>query len=147
MTPKFKSVAAALACALVVTACVKREVITTGAIGPSLLVEQFMRAANTKDLDAMARLFGTIDGPVADRWPKAEVEKRMFLIATELQHEDFKVASEQMVPGRSDVATRLIVDLKKSGRTYNVPFTLVRYKDNSWLVEQIGIEVITAPRG
>lgn len=132
--------------ALNASACVKQQVNPASNVGSSLVVEQFMRAANAKDLDAMARLFGTKDGPVFGKWPKDEIEKRMFVISTELKHEDFSVTAEQIVPGRGADATKLTVKLRKDGKDYNVPFTLVRYKNESWLVEQIGIDVITAPR-
>lgn len=146
MNRTVKSVAMVLAFALSTGACVKQQVISGSDVGSSLLVEQFLRAANSGDLAAMARLFGTKDGPVAGRWPESEIEKRMFVIATELKHEDFTITAEQIVPGRGDLATKLTVKLRKDGRDYNVPFTLVRYDDNRWLVEQIGLEVLTAPR-
>lgn len=126
--------------------CTKQEVITPGGIGPSLVVEQFLRAANQKDLEGMGRLFGTKDGPVQGRWPRNEVELRMSAIAAELRHEDFEVVSDQMVPGRDDQATRLVIKLTADTRNYNVPFTLVRYNGRSWLIEQIGIEAITRTR-
>lgn len=107
------------------------------------MVEQFLRAANAKDLDRMGQLFGTKDGPIANRDPRDQVEQRMFAIASVLTHEDFEVESEQLVPGRSSEATKLTVKLTIKGTPYHVPFTVVRYNDQSWLVEQIGIEVIT----
>jgi hypothetical protein len=147
MIRSIRMFAPVLVCVALAAACVKQQVVTPSAsVGPSLLVEQFLRASNAKDLDAMARLFGTKDGPVAGRWPRDEIEKRMFVIATELMHEDFSVVGEQMVPGRGTDATRLMVKLTKNSNNYNVPFTLVRYKDTNWLIEQIGIEVLTAPR-
>ena len=36
------------------------------AVAPSLSVESFLQAANTRDLRAMGRLFGTPDGPMGD---------------------------------------------------------------------------------
>ena len=146
MTRTISTAMVAVACALSATACVKQEISPVSNVGSSLVVEQFMRAANAKDLDSMARLFGTKDGAVAGRWPKDEIEKRMYIISTELQHEDFQVTAEQIVPGRGADATRLTVKLRKDGKDYNVPFTLVRHNDRAWLVEQIGIDVITAPR-
>lgn len=146
MNRTIKMVMVVLTLALSTTACVKQQVSAVSNVGSSLVVEQFMRAANAKDLDAMARLFGTKDGSVFGRWPKDEIEKRMFVISTELKHEDFSVTAEQIVPGRGADATKLTVKLRKDGRDYNVPFTLVRYKNESWLVEQIGIDVITSPR-
>lgn len=147
MNPAMRNLSVVLALAMTATACVKQRVSPVSNVGSSLVVEQFMRAANAKDLDGMARLFGTKDGPVAGRWSQDEVEKRMFIISTELKHEDFTITAEQIVPGRGEDATKLTVKLRKEGKEYNVPFTLVRYKNESWLVEQIGIDVITAPRG
>jgi hypothetical protein len=135
-----------LACGLGTTACVKQEVRASGSVGPALVVEQFMRAANARNLDAMARLFGTAKGPITALYPKAEVEQRMALFADELKHQDFEVTSEQMVPGRSDEARQLTVRIKKDDKNYSVPFTLVRYKDNSWLIEQFRLDVLTGPR-
>jgi hypothetical protein len=134
--------------ALSLSACVKKqELVSTGTgVAPSLVVEQFLKASNSKDIETMGKLFGTKEGPYWSRFPHKEVEQRMFAIATELRHSDYKVDSEQMVPGRTNEATRLMVRLTKDDRQYMVPFTMVRYKSQSWLVEQIGIEVLTKPR-
>jgi hypothetical protein len=134
------------------TACVKKEVVTTGSgssatgVGPSLVVEQFMRAVNARDIARMGQLFGTKDGPISSRDSRDQVEQRMFALASILHHEDFEIQGEQIVPGRTTEATLLTVKLTKEQRGYQVPFTLVRYKSSSWLVEQVGIDVITAPR-
>jgi hypothetical protein len=133
---------------LTFSACVKEQVVGRGSnVGPSLVVEQFMRAANTEppNLQAMGRLFGTKEGSAWENWPRVEVEQRMFAIARELKHQDFEITSEQIVPGRTEVATRLMVRVTIKGRPCNVPFTLVRYKENSWLIEEIGIQVLTRP--
>ena len=136
---------------VVLTACVKEQVVSGGRsaanLGPSMVVEQFMRALNSepKDVALMARLFGTKDGPIGERDPKVQVEQRMFAIAAVLRHDDYEIVREQQVPGRTAEATQLLVRVKAREKSNNVPFTLVRYKDG-WLVEQIGIDVITNQR-
>ena len=135
--------------ALTLAGCVKEQVVSGGGSGlaPSLIVEQFMRAVNAKNWQAMARVFGTRNGPEitakSSRDEVALAEKRMSLIGEILRHEDFEVTSEQSVPGRTDYATRLVVKVRKNGRDYNVPFILVRHGESSWLIEEIGIDVIT----
>src|SRR5688572_21441393 len=135
---------------LALGACVKERVIDgpgsgAGSTVAPLVVDQFMRAANQQppNLQGMGKLFGTKDGSAWDKWPRYEVETRMFAIARELKHQDFQVTAEQIVPGRTGEATQLTVRVKINERNYNVPFTLVRYKENNWLIEQIGIDVIT----
>ncbi len=141
---------------LLFAACVQRQVVTTttsntsgtaSALGPALVVEQFMRAVNRepKDLATMGRLFGTREGPIAERDAKADVEQRMFAIATVLHYDDYQIVREQLVPGRTQEATQLIVNVQAGGKTHSVPFIMVRYKDG-WLIEQIGIDVITNQR-
>lgn len=138
--------------ALTVSACVKEQVVVparsnTG-VGPALVIERFMRAVNTepKDLVTMGQLFGTKDGPIGERDPRAQVEQRMFAIATVLHHDDYEIVREQQVPGRTSEATQLLVRVTAGQKSHNVPFTMVRYKDSSWLIEQIGIDVITNQR-
>ena len=139
---------------VVLTGCVKEEVVSgsrsasnASNLGPSLVVEQFMRAVNSepKDLATMGRLFGTKEGPIGGRDPRAQVEQRMFAIATILHHDDYEILREQLVPGRTAEATQLLVRVKAGNKSSNVPFTLVRYKEG-WLIEQIGIDVITNER-
>ncbi|HEX6559799.1 MAG TPA: hypothetical protein VF021_10065 [Longimicrobiales bacterium] len=146
MNRPMKACVVMLAATLGLAACTRQEIPVRGTIGPSLVVEQFMRAANARDLTAMSRLFGTTKGPVASLYPKNEVEQRMALFAEELRHTDFEVTSEESVPGRSEEARQLILRITKDDKKYNVPFTLVRYKGDSWLIEQFRLDVLTAPR-
>jgi hypothetical protein len=134
------------------SACVKEQVVvptrTDTGIGPALVIERFMRAVNSepKDLLTMGSLFGTRDGPISERDPRAQVEQRMFAIATVLHHDDYEIVREQQVPGRTQEATQLLVRIKAGAKEHTVPFTMVRYKDGAWLIEQIGIDVITNTR-
>jgi hypothetical protein len=138
-------------------------------VAPMLTVERFLQAANTGDLEAMARIFGTDRGALAERtggglscafrrlgsWIRLsnrcvswqEIEVRMHTIAVILAHDDFRVRSESNVPGRRSPTTRIGVDLEQAGLTVpDVPFVVVRAGDGRWLVEEIGLERITAGR-
>ena len=120
----------------------------TGApsVATALVIEQFLRAVNAKDLDTMARLFGTVDGPITRRDPRKDIDNRMFAIATILRHEDYAIEGMQIVPGRRDEATRVNVSMTVQGRSVRVPYTLVWSTDGNWLVEQIDIEAVTSMR-
>jgi hypothetical protein len=133
---------------------------------PMLSVERFLEAANTGDLEAMARIFGTSDGPIAESlgnpfscafrrigsWIRvsdrcsswADVELRMNAIALVLRHDAYRIRSEAQVPGRQRPTVRVGVDMEEGTNAYpDVPFVVVQAGDGRWLVEQIGLERIT----
>ena len=113
-------------------------------VAPALVIEQFLRAANANDLDTMANLFGTREGPITERDSQQQVDDRMFALASVLRHEDYSIEGEQLVPGRRDVATRLLVRMVLAPeRETVVPFTMVYSDDGRWLIEQIDLEKIT----
>jgi hypothetical protein len=114
------------------------------AFAPAMTVERFLRAANQNDLDTMGALFGTTAGSVRATWTPREVDERMFLLASLLRHTDYSIVGEQIVPGRREEATQLNVRLVVAQGPVQVPFTLVRAR-NQWLIENINIERITHP--
>lgn len=114
-------------------------------LAPTMIVERFLRAANQNDLDTMASLFGTRDGPVSRSWSRQESDERMFLLASLLRHTDYTVTGERIVPGRREEATNIDVRLVVSTGPVSVPFTLVRARNRQWLIEQVGIERVTHP--
>jgi hypothetical protein len=109
-----------------------------------LAVERFLNAVNTSDLDTMARLFGTRDGSILKRDPRAEVETRMYALASILKHINYAMEREGIVPGRLGEAVELMVRMNVEGREVSVPFIVVQTKKDGWLIEQIGLERITA---
>jgi hypothetical protein len=136
-------------------------------VQPVLSVEQFLRAANTRDFVQMARIFGTGEGPIVDQtgggfscafrrmgsWiglgercvPWEEIEYRMSLIAEILKHDDYQVRSETSVPGRSRQTIQIGVDILQAGTRYpEVPFLVVRSAEGRWLVENVDLTRITA---
>ena len=111
-------------------------------MAPILSVERFLQAANSYDFDAMARLFGTVDGPMPGE--PLEIEQQMDLIARILRHDDFEVSSERPLAGRQARTTRVGVDLTIGGRVFpDVGFEVVRTNDGQWMVEVIDLVAIT----
>ncbi len=136
---------------------------------PSVSVIRFLEASNAGDLEAMARIFGTSRGAVADRtgntltcavrrvgsWirlgdpcvPWSEIELRMNTIAIILEHEEYQLRSESTVAGRTRPTTRVGVDLETTAeRIVDVPFVTVLGPGGAWYLEEIGLERITNPR-
>jgi len=112
-------------------------------VATQLVIEQFLRAVNSNDLDTMARLFGTVDGSVLNRDARADVDQQMFALASILRHESFTIRRFEVVPGRRDEAIRAIVNMRIGGKNADVPYTLVWSNNRTWMIEQIGIEAIT----
>lgn len=135
------------------------------AVAPVLSVERFMQAVTQQDLDTMARIFGTHDGPVADTgstvgcafrrlgsWlgmsqrclSRVDVELRMNTIALILRHDDYRIGPDEGVPGRVHPTTVVPVTLIRGSQEIpGVPFLVVRSRSGRWLVEQIDLERIT----
>jgi hypothetical protein len=116
---------------------------TDPTVAGALVIEQFLRAVNAQDFDTMARLFGTKQGPVVKLYDRQQVEDRMFALAGILKHDDYKIRGTEVVPGRRDEASRIIVQMSVRGRQVDVPYTLVWSDDRTWLIEQIDLEKVT----
>lgn len=111
-------------------------------MGSMLSVERFLQAANARDFEAMAQLFGTADGPLEYR--RQETELRMATIADILRHEDYQVVSEQRAPGRAAPTNRIGVNIRKNGQLIrDVGFLVVQTDDGRWFVEEIELEKVT----
>lgn len=113
-------------------------------VAPVLVVERFLNAANASDLDSMARLFGTRDGSVLKRDKRAEVEARMYALSSLLRHKNYVLEGEGIVPGRLGEAVRLLFRLELEDGQVSVPFVVVQTRGDGWLIEQVGVDRITA---
>ncbi len=130
-----------------ITACSSRPYGNRGTlpVAPALTVERFLQAANTRDLATMSRLFGTDDGPIGDGGRRTEVELRMDLLAEILQHDNYEIVSERVVPGTEAPSNRVGVDLLLPGgnTVRDVGFTVVA-SDDRWLIIVIELVKITS---
>jgi hypothetical protein len=115
---------------------------TPGAAAPAAAVERLLRLSEARSYREMGQVFGTADGPVSGQWPSAEVEQRMYAIASILEHDRFVIRNERPVPGRLGAAMVLTVEIVKGSKSTQVPFTVVRNGER-WLVEQIELERLT----
>ena len=169
-TPRLAAtVMVAAAAALVSVGCATGGAGAVAASQPQLSVERFLQAANARDLEAMGRIFGTEEGAVLETtgstatcalrrvgaWVRAsercltreDVELRMDAIAHILRHDRFLITSESMVAGRRHPTTRVTVELERGSRSFaDVPFVAVRDPRGNWMIEEVGLERITAAR-
>jgi hypothetical protein len=113
------------------------------AAGPAEVVERFLRLAASRSYLQMGQLFGTLEGPITNRDPASQVERRMYAIADILQNERFVVRGQQAIPGRGAEATQLTVQITRHGETKDVPFVAVHTNGGLWLVEQVDLQALT----
>lgn len=135
-----------VAAGLALAACGGRTPVTPAAEapGPGLVVERFLQAANVNDLKTMTQLFGSPDKTIDQLYGRKQAEQRMYLLASLLRHDDFTIRGRRTVPGNTENATELLVQLKKGDRTVVVPHLVVRRKGGGWIIEKIDIVPITS---
>ena len=114
-----------------------------GAATPASALERFLQLARQKDYVQMGWIFGTVDGPFIERYPRPEVERRMYGIAEVLANDSFTIGTGSPVPGRIGRAESFSVRLRRGSMTSRVPMTVVLTNDRRWFVEIVDIEAIT----
>lgn len=114
-----------------------------GAVAPSAAVEDFLRFAGENNYRGMGWVFGTREGPLFRLYPAAEVERRMYGLASALRHDGFIVGNSNQVPGRGDGALRFDVVITRGSRNVRVPFIVVAGPERRWYVEQLDVEAVT----
>ena len=114
-----------------------------GAESAEAAIGRFLDAARLRDYSAMARLFGTDEGPAERRWGRAETEQRMFVLASLLEPRAWELRPNPVAGAGG--ASRWMVDLTgmRNGAV-SVPFIIVS-DGNRWFVERIGTEGLGAP--
>jgi hypothetical protein len=120
-------------------ACGGRQVVTTSPSGsPEASVRAFLNAVKSSDMPAMRDLWGSERGPASSYLSKEEVEQRLTVIRTYLEHESFEFDQPNVAaPGISE--QRIVrVRLNRKGCRPVVPFTTVLWK-SSWLVKDISL--------
>lgn len=112
---------------------------------PEATVRSFLAAVNAGSLSLMGQLWGGERGPARTYMQADELEKRLTVIRTYLEHQTFEVVrgSEPRV-GAEDRQQIVEVRLTRNGCTPVVPFTLIRY-GAGWLVNSIDLEAAGNP--
>lgn len=113
---------------------------------PQLVVERFLQAANINDLQTMTSLFGTADKTIDQLEAPAMAQRRMYVLASLLRHDDFAIQGQRIVPGRMEDATEVLVRIRKGEKQVTVPHLVVRTRRGGWIIEKIEVERLTQTR-
>ncbi len=105
-------------------------------------VQGFMQAVADSNLDKMATLWGTSNGPAAKTRQPPDYERRIVIMQAYLRNQSYRITSD--VPQSPD-RRNMQVELKRQACTWSVPFVAVKTGDGSWLVNQVDLTAAGNP--
>jgi hypothetical protein len=118
---------------------VRNDGSVTGALTPQLAVDQFLKGANAKDIQAMGIVFGTKDGPARETMDRTELEKRLIILACYFNNDSNRtIGEERGVQGHRE----LRVELKKGNMTRVTTFYTIQGPGQRWYVDNIDIAAV-----
>jgi hypothetical protein len=135
----FRKVAGLLLLAACSSATQRNSGQLTGASGPQVATEQFLRAANAGDLQAMSAQWGTKDGPARESMERTQLEKRLTILACYFKHDSARiVADAPATGGHHDVR----IELHKGNLVRQTTFYTVKGPGDRWYVENMDIAAV-----
>ena len=134
-----------IAALLLLTACatgtqtVNSNGTPTGAAAPQLAVEQFLKAVNAKDIQAMSSVFGTDKGPARETMDRTELEKRLVILACYFNHDTNRILGEAGgIGGHREVR----VELNKGNLSRQTTFYTIQGPGRRWYVDNMDIAAV-----
>ncbi len=103
-----------------------------------------MNAVRSNSIVALRELWGTDRGPAVEYMNHVEVDQRLTVIRTYLEHESFEFGQRNIVDPSNSQQRIVDVKLKRKGCEPVVPFTVVRW-GNGWLVKQMDLAAAGNP--
>jgi hypothetical protein len=136
-----------IAATALVAACGGGAAAGAGQVHPSntasAAVENFMRAVADSNLNAMASLWGTANGPAARTKQPPDYERRIVVMRSYLVSDDWRIVSD--TPDGTEARHAVQVQLRRQACTWSVPFGVVQVSDKSWIVNQIDLTAAGNP--
>lgn len=118
---------------------------TAAPASPEAAVRGFLAAVHANSLGGMGDLWGDRRGPARGYMNASELEQRLTVIRSFLQHEQFELLESQAGVLPADGPQRVVqVRLTRRGCTPVVPFTVIRY-GSGWLVTHIDLAAAGNP--
>ena len=111
----------------------------TGAATAQLAVEQFLKAVNAKDIQAMSTMFGTNKGPARETMDRTELEKRLVILACYFTHDTARILGED--PGTGG-HREVRVEVKKGNMTRQTTFYAIQGPGRRWYVDNMDIAAV-----
>ena len=106
-------------------------------------VQGFMRAVADSNIQKMAVLWGTANGPASKTRQPPDWERRIVIMQAYLSNDFFRVISDVPDPDENRRAQQ--VEIKRKTCTWSVPFVSIKTRDGSWLVTQVDLTAAGNP--
>lgn len=116
-----------------------------GSASPEDAIQSFLNAANRDDYRAMTRLFGSTAGPALERMEATEVEQRMFVLASLLEHDNYALRRSGLTEGPNEIRFSVDMTGTRNGNV-TVPF-IVATHGGRWYVQQVVTGPLTGTTG
>ena len=120
------------------------KVAETAPANPEAAVRAFMDAVKANSLIAMRDLWGSERGPAAGYMNPREVEQRLTVIRTFLDHERFEFDQPNSVDPANSLQRIVRVRLTRKGCRPVIPITTVQW-NKGWLVKNIDLSAAGNP--
>lgn len=106
-------------------------------------VRSFMQAVADSNVEKMASLWGTANGPASKTNQPPDWQRRVAIMQAYLRHQSFRITSDELEASPNRRA--LQVELKRESCTWTVPFVVVRAGERGWLVTQVDLAAAGNP--
>jgi hypothetical protein len=136
--------ASALALATLAACGGRGRVADNAPVSPEAAVRALLNAVKANSIVAMRDLWGTERGPAAGYMNAREVEQRLTVIRSFLDHERFEFDQPNSVDPSNSLQRIVRVRLTRKGCQPVVPFTTVQWK-SGWLVKNIDLSAAGNP--
>ena len=103
----------------------------TGAATPRDAIDAFMAAVKSEDLQALAAIWGTSDGPARNRFGSDELQKRELTMLCYLHYDTYKVLGD--APAMNGLRT-YAVDMRYDKLSHTGQFDVGRASDGRYYV-------------
>lgn len=110
-----------------------------GAATPSQAAAEFMNAVKAQDLQAMATVWGTSQGPARDQMDRTTLEQRLIIMQGCYDHDRYQILGES----QGQDGERLVrVQVTRGARSRTANFAVAPGPSNRWFVRDADFDAM-----
>lgn len=113
------------------------------AASASEAVRSFMQAVADSNIEKMASLWGTANGPASKTRQPPDYQRRVAIMRAYLRNQSYRITSDVADPDENRRAMQ--VEIKRESCTWSVPFVVIKATGGNWLVTQVDLAAAGNP--